>query len=540
MSESQSVDSSAVNEQDSTPDEAAFIPDDYLPGMVRRDQWMNWFQGDGGKVPVTYNRNTTGKDRFRWTVRENWRDFEDALWWAENRSVDGVTFVLSKDDEFLVIDGDDVINEEGRIHPGFLNVIKRAGTYADVSFSKTGIHIILRGELPKGIAELKGDLPERPDFPDASVEVYDSGRHMVMTGNRLKIAPKEAHCHPELIDDLVEEYGPKPSKNNEETETETGTESNSDDESAPVEAVEYDEGEKPDEMPPCYYAALKARERPPEGANEPRIDLLAVQLGIWADFTDDEIVSHFEEYCPAGKWNEEITRRELGRQRDNIESGEYQYPPSPKPGKSLVQAGILSEPYCNDCSIHGTTEKTYEPCSRMPSIHSLRPEDRQEVSGRAIKTVSKALEHLHIASAAEVTEYTGYSPKQTYNALNNDDWRREFRSIKVGRTKYWFEPLSPIGITEERLSELPMSLSEFVQLLAAGQEAVDTDTKKAFLDAVYEHGPATAQEISDETDTSVRYVRRYLNEFVELRFLENCLKIGTRAKAYRVNPKLVS
>ena len=49
----------------------------YPPSMVERDQWMNWFHGDRGKVPCTHH---LGEGRVcQWSDAGNWTNFDYSL-----------------------------------------------------------------------------------------------------------------------------------------------------------------------------------------------------------------------------------------------------------------------------------------------------------------------------------------------------------------------------------------------------------------------------------------------------------------------------
>ncbi|MFB6360158.1 MAG: hypothetical protein ABEH59_02440, partial [Halobacteriales archaeon] len=124
-------------------------------------------------------------------------------------------FVFQKEDEpytdeadpFFAVDYDDVREPEtGAIHPTVAEHIDEARTYADVSTSGTGVHLIGRGELPDGVRAIEAELPEHPDFPNAEIEVYDGKRYMAMTGDHLVDTPREpTDCQP-FIEALCDEF----------------------------------------------------------------------------------------------------------------------------------------------------------------------------------------------------------------------------------------------------------------------------------------------------------------------------------------------
>lgn len=98
-----------------------------------------------------------------------------------------VGFVLSKDDPFTIIDLDDpakdskgeyetdadVVEARTRRHA---KIFAHFESYAEVSQSGAGVHIIVRGSVPRGVRRDR-------------VEVYSDSRYMICTGNALNSLP---------------------------------------------------------------------------------------------------------------------------------------------------------------------------------------------------------------------------------------------------------------------------------------------------------------------------------------------------------------
>lgn len=114
-------------------------------------------------------------------------------------------------DPFFAVDYDDVRNPDtGEIHPVVAEHIERAGTYADVSTSGTGIHLIGRGSLPEGVRAIHAELAEDEQFPGAAIEVYDGKRFMAMTGDHVGGTATEATDCQAFIEEFVEEFDVDP------------------------------------------------------------------------------------------------------------------------------------------------------------------------------------------------------------------------------------------------------------------------------------------------------------------------------------------
>jgi hypothetical protein len=84
--------------------------------------------------------------------------------------------------------------------------LQTAGSYADVSPSGTGVHILCRGQLPDNVTTVADDIPTHDTFPYASIEVYDSARFVTMSGQHLVGTPTQTQPAQAFIDDLVDEF----------------------------------------------------------------------------------------------------------------------------------------------------------------------------------------------------------------------------------------------------------------------------------------------------------------------------------------------
>lgn len=136
-----------------------------------------WVCANEDKRPI----NPVTLDYADVTNPATWGTFEQALYWQ----TDHVGFVLSKTDPYTIIDLDDphtkkvngvtlpetnqeIVDTNIKRHQKILEASK--GTYAELSQSGQGIHIICRGKIPKGCRRDK-------------VEVYSDSRYMICTGN---------------------------------------------------------------------------------------------------------------------------------------------------------------------------------------------------------------------------------------------------------------------------------------------------------------------------------------------------------------------
>lgn len=149
------------------------IPDE----LKELTQWCCFkFQQRGdkmSKLPVDANTGEPGKSNDEST----WADFDTALEAIYKYQLDGLGFYFKE--PYFGIDLDDVGSEIDRYkkddHDDNIvsEFIEMMCSYAEISPSGNGIHIIAKGDLPKG-GRRKG-----------KVEMYDTGRFFTMTNNHL-------------------------------------------------------------------------------------------------------------------------------------------------------------------------------------------------------------------------------------------------------------------------------------------------------------------------------------------------------------------
>jgi len=165
------------------------IPDE----MKAYDQWIVWRyeQSTKGKpTKVPYSVKTCRKASV--TDPAAWSTFDDMFQALQTGNWAGAGFVFSTNDPFCGIDLD--VSEGGRATDIQQFTITKLASYAELSPSGRGAHIIVRGEVPKG-----------RNNQELGIEVYSSGRFFTMTGNAintLNIEPRQS-----ILKELWEEIG---------------------------------------------------------------------------------------------------------------------------------------------------------------------------------------------------------------------------------------------------------------------------------------------------------------------------------------------
>lgn len=145
------------------------------------------------KVPVCALNGSPAKSNDPST----WTTFDNALIVKNAHNFSGVGFMFG-DSDYFGVDIDDCRDEVERYLNGDKSgiigeFIETLGSYAEISQSGNGIHIICKGTLPEGVRR-KG-----------KVEMYDSGRYFIMTGNQIGHFDEIRNCT-ESIKNLHEKY----------------------------------------------------------------------------------------------------------------------------------------------------------------------------------------------------------------------------------------------------------------------------------------------------------------------------------------------
>lgn len=164
----------------------AAIPD----SMRQARRWMCWsYQIRGGrrtKMPYVPGGGPASS-----TDPDTWRTFEEAV--KVEQFYSGIGFVLG--DGVLGVDWDDVRDADtGEWLPGILEEILSLESYAEISPSGTGGHVICHGKKP-------GDPCRKSSGPR---EIYDSGRYFTVTGDHIDGTPEEVREPP--VDALESVY----------------------------------------------------------------------------------------------------------------------------------------------------------------------------------------------------------------------------------------------------------------------------------------------------------------------------------------------
>jgi hypothetical protein len=177
---------------------AAGVPAD----LRERPQWVCWrfeqVTDRGGakrwtKVPIAA---TTG-GRASSTEPRTWSAFDEALAYfqAFRSRTAGVGVVFAAADPFAGVDLDDALDDAGAVREWARPILADLASYSEVSPSRTGAKVFLRGKLPE-------DCRHRNPYGEGEVEMYDRARFFAVTGHRLADYPAAVEKRQAQLDRL--------------------------------------------------------------------------------------------------------------------------------------------------------------------------------------------------------------------------------------------------------------------------------------------------------------------------------------------------
>lgn len=156
--------------------------------------WVLWRTeerepGDGKPTKVPYD--AAGK-KAKANDASTWTSLDAVLASYEAGGYDGIGFEFGDRCGFVGVDLDGCRNPEtGEVAEWAKKIISQLDTYAEVSPTKTGVKLFMRGKspLPTG-RKCQVNAPKMSPDKEPAIEVYDHGRYFAVTGARLR-GPEE-------------------------------------------------------------------------------------------------------------------------------------------------------------------------------------------------------------------------------------------------------------------------------------------------------------------------------------------------------------
>lgn len=189
-----------------------------VPGVLRNKQrWLCY------RIEQDSNGNETKVPKApRWTVdgdtvynigtnsADEWVTYEEATAFVqktqqkldESEALDGVGFVFVEDGPFVGIDMDHVIDPDTGeyVVPEAQDVLNELDSFSEISTSGDGLHVIVHA--PDGLDD---DYQNRKDW----LEMYDSGRFFVTTGDHVSGTPYKPQHRPDTLREVQRDYLPE-------------------------------------------------------------------------------------------------------------------------------------------------------------------------------------------------------------------------------------------------------------------------------------------------------------------------------------------
>lgn len=161
-----------------------------LPRLKQLDRWIPFqireLEERVAKVPVAIDRERGRVYRCSYKNDDNWYTYHQCSEiLSEYEALDGLQFVINDSkDSYVVVDFDNCVDPETReIDPAARKYLAKTDTYAELSPSGTGFHLVYQGSVPNQGWSAETDAVD--------LEVYEK-YIITMTENHLTGTPYEA------------------------------------------------------------------------------------------------------------------------------------------------------------------------------------------------------------------------------------------------------------------------------------------------------------------------------------------------------------
>lgn len=145
-----------------------------MEGLAARPIWVAWNDEGGRKVPKSPHGGSA-----RSNDPATWGTYDQAAETAAKCGYSGVGIMLG--DGLGGVDLDGAV-KDGEIEPWALEIIEEFGSYAEISPSGTGVHILFWADASKTGAIGRANHA-------AGIEIYNYGRYFTVTGEQVGASP---------------------------------------------------------------------------------------------------------------------------------------------------------------------------------------------------------------------------------------------------------------------------------------------------------------------------------------------------------------
>lgn len=164
--------------------------------MKDESRWVCWMisvrNGKPTKLPIDPKTGQAASS----TNPATWSDFESAVSRYQSDGLAGIGFCLG--DGWLGVDLDDSVDADGTFSPLAEFVIDRLASYAELSPSGSGVHVVIRATLPHAnVAH------------DRGIEVYADRRYLTVSGHHIEHTPMTVEARQSEVEELVASVFPQ-------------------------------------------------------------------------------------------------------------------------------------------------------------------------------------------------------------------------------------------------------------------------------------------------------------------------------------------
>ena len=166
---------------------------------------MGWRSEERNGKPTKVPYSPLTGERASSKDSETWVSYEEAVRVCKEHGYGGIGFVFTPEDDLCGVDLDGCLDPvSGEIEGWAQEVIEELDSYTEISPSGTGVHVLVRAELPEGRNR------------KARFETYDRGRYFAMTGKHFAGTPKTIQSRQEQLENIVRRVFGVPSANGQE------------------------------------------------------------------------------------------------------------------------------------------------------------------------------------------------------------------------------------------------------------------------------------------------------------------------------------
>ena len=165
-------------------------------------QWLCWRSEERDGKPTKVPRSPLTGEKAKSTDPQTWASYDEAVNAYRVHGHHGIGFVFTPEDGLCGVDLDGCLDpKSGEMEPWAQEAIEELDSYAEISPSGTGVHVLVRGELPEG-RNRKGRF-----------EAYDRARYFTVTGKHLSGTPRGIEGRQEELEGVVRRVFGEPSAN---------------------------------------------------------------------------------------------------------------------------------------------------------------------------------------------------------------------------------------------------------------------------------------------------------------------------------------